>query len=86
MEVLLYFALIMLKTMSPSEASDPHSSTPAAATVGTSTQTLVVEPLVAFQPAAQDVAIEPSEAELEPFVATPTKAKTFCKKKTKKKK
>ena len=42
-EELLYFALIMLKRMSPSKASNPHIPT-LAATVGTLAQTPATEP------------------------------------------
>ena len=41
---------------------------------------------VAPQLAKPDVAIEPSEVELEPHIATPSKAKSSSKKKSKKKK
>ena len=86
MEKLLYFALIMLKRMSPSEASDPPICTSTTA-AGTSTQPPVTEPAATTpQPTDQDVATEPSEAKLEAPVATPSKAKTSSKKKTKKNK
>ena len=93
MEEILYFVLVILKRMSPSEASNPLISIPTAA-AGTSAQPLVAKPPVAQpaptpvapQPAEPDVATEPSEVELEPPIATPFKGKTLSKKKSKKNK
>ena len=74
----------MLKRMSPSEASDPPIPIPAVV-AGTSSQLPAVETpatqpeLLAPQLADLDVAIDP-EAELEPPVATLSKAKTSSKK------
>ena len=78
MDELLYFALIMLKGLSPSEPFDPPIPTPAAA-AGTSSQPLAAESLPP-QPTVSDVATD-LEAELEPPVATPSKAKSPSKKK-----
>ena len=88
----MYFALVMLKRVSSSESSDPPIHIPATAVAGTSAQSPIAEPqlaqpvVAAPQPVDPNVAIEPSEPELEPSVATPSKAKTSSTKKIKKKK
>ena len=74
----MYFALIMLKRISPEDPTDPPVTRPATAVVTTSAQP---EPS-SVPPAQQEpnVAIVPREADPEPPVATETKKKKKAKK------
>ena len=75
----MYFALIILKRISPEDFTDPPVTRPAAAVA-----TISAQPEPSSIPSAQqepDVATVPLEADPEPLVATETKKK---KKKSKK--
>ena len=75
----MYFALIMLKRISPQDPSDPPVTRPVVAAITTSAQ-----PEPSEAPPTQlelDVAIDPLEVDPEPPIATETKKK---KKKAKK--
>ena len=87
MEELLYFALAMLKRITPSDASEHTVPTPSTA-AGTSAQPPAASSSAAPpartpavpQPIEPDVVIEPFEAEPEPHVAISSKAKSSSKK------
>ena len=87
MEELLYFALIMLKRISPPDSIDPPISTPSAV-VGPTTPPVATPSVAPAQPEKRivhDVAIESPKVELKHPIATSSKTKASSKKKSKKK-